>query len=306
MKRIKVIYLLLIIMMVLQGYKSSIIVKKQTVLKEAEEIEKAIISNELTIIEPIDLSHINNNNDEHSVEVSYNANKIMKYPIHSRYKKFKDEFCYELVIAESDEENISLREVKVIVSRINGEGIYDLEQVLINNNHSGYAWDSEGLYLADVNFDGSLDIIIENGHFGAQGSLAYSTYLWEGDRYVNSESFSNIPNAAIDEKNQYILGSWRNNAASHSHAMYTHINGEYMLSKVLEIRWGIEEDKESSVEEYYIAEYILTELLDGTEISTEVYSVGEYSREELERKFCSDESEWALLSGKWKQLSYRE
>lgn len=237
--------------------------------------------------------------------VSYKAKEYMKYPIESHYKKIEGDFCYELVIAKSDASTDNFRDVKVFISKQIEEGIYNLKQNIDIKYHDGAAWDSEGLFLYDINFDGVLDILVGNGHYGASGNQTYSAFIWNKGKYEACESFTSILNAAIDEENQVVLGWWKAHAAGHSHAKYSYVNGEYIVTEILTIGWGIEEGDSSSEDTYYIKEYILETFSKGEKISEKIFSVEEYSRNELEEIFCSEESEWAIYSKKWRSFSNR-
>ena len=85
-----------------------------------------------------------------------------------------------------------------------------------------------GLILTDVNFDGINDILVCQGHFGAQGMVRYACYLGSNGAFELNESFSEIANPSLDTKNRRVLSTWRNRAASHSWAMYSYISGEFI------------------------------------------------------------------------------
>lgn len=66
---------------------------------------------------------------------------------------------------------------------------------------------SNYFFFIDVNFDNYKDILILNGFYGAQGSAAYSCWLWNEqlNSYAENDSFSDIPNVSIDPTNKMIL-----------------------------------------------------------------------------------------------------
>lgn len=276
------------------------------------EIEKSESYDEdttlLTEIKPVtvqDLIEVNHDiNNIEDIIFDYRAEDYMDYPISSQYKTTSNDICFELVISLSYSQQILDRDVKVFISYLNDEGIYELDQIIINNGHTGDAWNKEGLYLVDVNFDGKLDIVVSNGHYGAQGAIEYSAYLWNGSSFRENLSFRGIPNAAIDIEREYILGWWRSNAASHCHAKYVYKDDVFALDQLLTIKWAVKGDENSEDEENYITEYIVQYDLFDSEGITEIYSTEKYSVEYLEEMFGADDSEWAIYSGKWKQIAF--
>ena len=297
----KLLVFILIIMLVLQGCKNNELESNNLDYTQDSGTIKEQEGNYSNLPTMITESKIHKN----YCNKSYNINDYMQFPVQSTYQLIDQGNCYELVIAYSDESGDE-REVKVFVSMINDKGIYELNQVLDNYYHTGFAWDRNGMYLLDVNFDNNRDIVVENGLFGAQGFIAYTAFIWKDGKYEPNDSFLDIPNAAIDNVNKLVLGSWRNNAASHSHAQYTFTNNKYMISSILTINWALDEESTSSEEECYIAEYILSEVYDNEEVVKEEYKVGDYSRAELESMFCESDSYWGLYGDKWKPLSFVE
>ncbi len=150
------------------------------------------------------------------------------------------------------------------------------------------------LQLIDINFDGILDILVDNGHFGAEGAVAYTCFINNKDSYIKYDSFSNIPNPAIDTENKKILSTWRNSAASHSWAMFTLQNNEFIMTDCLT------SIAEESSENDWI--YIVEKLIDGKLQETEKFSTIDYSDEEINNIIYDKNSYWELLSKKWINL----
>jgi hypothetical protein len=94
---------------------------------------------------------------------------------------------------------------------------------------------SELIFEADATFDGSNDILLSLGSFGAQGAVRYACFLYVDGGFVENPSFSEIANPVVDSENQVILSSWRNHAASYGYAMYRFINGEFVKTNRLTI-----------------------------------------------------------------------
>ena len=90
----------------------------------------------------------------------------------------------------------------------------------------------QGVVLADVDFDGTYDVLVWLGHFGAQGLLRYEAFLSRGDSYVRS-NFAEISNPQIDMENRLIRGSNRGSAGSHSFSIYEFIDGYFVWTNEL-------------------------------------------------------------------------
>ncbi len=252
-------------------------------------------------------NNIKNLKDESKITINkiknYNPKDFMKNSINSSFQIIDGNKCYELVTGTTKENEDIPRESKVFISKLNSKGVYQLEQVLENPYNDGEAWSDKGLYLIDVNFDNAKDIIVDNGHYGVQGLLRYTAFLWEGGKYKINDSFTEIENPSIDYKNKVILGSWRNDASSHGHAMYKFKNKKYETYKMLTIFWT---DSEIEGEEPYIGKYLVEEWDDMGRSTEKEYTVGEYTKEELEKMFCDPGTEWAIYSDKWSGITIVE
>lgn len=248
----------------------------------------------------IENKSINNKVESKDKIKNYKPQNYMKSSIKNSFQLIDGDRCYELVTGDTKENEDTPRESKVFVSKLNSKGIYRLEQVLENPYNDGQAWNNENLYLIDVNFDNIKDVVVENGNYGAQGLLRYTVFLWENGKYRINDSFTEIENPSIDYKNKYILGSWRNNAASHGHAMYRFINNKYEIYKTLNIFWEASEEEDG---EPYICKYVVEEWDDMGRSTEKEYTVGEYTKEELEKMFCDSGTEWAIFTDKWARIT---
>jgi len=180
----------------------------------------------------------------------YDPIDYMEYEIRSTYFLKDESRGYELVIAQGKE---YVRDVKIFVSQLK-EDVYCLSQVLEDTKHDGDAWDNQGLYLVDVNFDGEKDILVQNGHYGNQGAQSYSCYLYEDGEYVYCEGFEEIPNVSVDEENRMILSSWRNSAASHGWGVWVYENGTFHLQRSLTEEYRENEGNEGKQVVYWTDE----------------------------------------------------
>lgn len=220
------------------------------------------------------------------IEKDYEPKEYMDFPILSTFFRQEGEMGYELVIAKEDESRE--RDVKVFVSCKEG-AVYRLKQVLQDEGHNGDAWDAEGIYLIDVDFDGEKDILVLNGHYGNQGAACYACYLYRQGMYEACESFSNILNASVDAENELILSSWRTSAVTHGWGMYAYVDGSYVLKRAIEqtyltwydgdeIQWKIWEDLDKTKEGYPGSENVTEEFLesdyDEAVIQDRIYAKG--------------------------------
>lgn len=237
--------------------------------------------------------------DSDGINRNYNAEDYMKYKVQSSYFWKEDLKGYELVISQADEDEDYVRDVKVFVSKLEDE-TYVLMQVLEDKLHDGDAWDSEGLHLVDVNFDGEKDILVQNGHYGNQGTEYYSCYLYHNGSYQQCDSFSEIPNASVDAQNQYMLGSWRNSAASHGYGIYLFENGRYRLWRMLTLEFLPDETAEDEgdrvlwLDEEYDGDNVSLMNIENATITEQFSIEADYESDIVQEKFLGPESFWKL------------
>lgn len=216
----------------------------------------------------------------------------------------KDGYGYELVISQTGEEEGWLRDVKVFVSK-EENSVFCLQQVLDDEAHDGGAWDSEGLYLIDVNFDGEDDIVVQNGRYGAQGAAGYSCYLGSNKTYERCESFEEIPNASVDAKNKMILGTNRNSAVSHSYLVYQFKSGSFQLGRHLtidaELKGEEQQAEDSKGNKNYIRRYTIQ---DGSGNVLEAFTSEEKDEAYIESKIYGLDSYWQLnnYNNRWNSI----
>jgi hypothetical protein len=161
-----------------------------------------------------------------------------------------------------------------------------------------------GLIITDADFDGQKDILVVQGHFGAQGIVTFTCLLSNKKTYKISESFSTISNPALDRQNKRVLSTWRNHSASHSWAMFSVVDGEFVeterLTEEPEV-WG------EYVEEKFGCEVLVWRMEDtrfyNGNAEIETYLSSDYTDVEWLAMFYNEESFWGLLSSKWLTLS---
>jgi Protein of unknown function (DUF3298). len=155
-----------------------------------------------------------------------------------------------------------------------------------------------GFILVDVDFDGQEDVLVKNGHFGAQGAVTYSCFLQRDKAFVENESFSDIANPAVDAENQLILSTWRNWAASHSWAEFSYQKGAYVMTRKLteELRADYLPDEEIWV-------YTEEARINGKMQTVSEIETRNYTDEEILEMFHAPESDWGLWGDKWRTLN---
>ena len=221
------------------------------------------------------------------------------------YVKVADgERVYELIVADHvqlDSEFSTARfEAKVFVSERRNDAYYFLDSYSIQGRLGNI---SGGLVITDANFDGEKDILVSQGHFGAQGLVTFACYLGNNGTYELNESFSTIMNPSLDVQNHKVLSTWRNMAVSHSWAMYSYIDGEFVeterLTQEPETTGEMRED--GSGVEIEVWKHIVEHFGNGN-TESETYLTSDYSDDEWRAMFYRGESYWGLLSDKWRTL----
>ena len=69
----------------------------------------------------------------------------------------------------------------------------------------------------DINFDGTLDLMLYCGLYGNQSASMYDCYVFDGEQFIECGS---AMNPVIDEENQLILCWSRGSAYSYGETAY--------------------------------------------------------------------------------------
>ncbi len=151
------------------------------------------------------------------------------------YDRFKiDGWVFEWLISDYfDDDNWLFEDGVLVISR---ESDAEDTQIIHVKAEGGYAtWVSarNKFEYVDVNFDDVPDLLICTGHHGNSGLLTYYCFLQTENGFVESPTFTDIPNPAIDVDNQLILSQWRNDAASHSWAEFQCWDDTYVMLREL-------------------------------------------------------------------------
>lgn len=92
-----------------------------------------------------------------------------------------------------------------------------------------------GLHVVDVNFDGYRDVIILNTFGGAHSNTWYDCWIWNPETlsFIESESFSEICNPALDPEKKYIYSTGGSGAGNHEWSIYQYIDSEFVVTNSL-------------------------------------------------------------------------
>jgi|GEM_PF-1200427 len=209
---------------------------------------------------------------------------------------------YELIVSDYVFNGDSLRywdlyhEAKIFVSE-KRSGEFEPLHILDIHGRIGNA--TGGLIIADINFDGRRDILVKQGHFGNQGLVNFSAFIYENGEYAPNESFSQIANPAIDAENERILSTWRNWAASHSWAKFVYENGEFVMTDILTT--SPEEYGEGMNAPVFSWRYEVTQIRGGNSETT-IYLSSDFPDDEFAEMFFCESSFWGLASDRWRTL----
>lgn len=144
----------------------------------------------------------------------------------------------------------------------------------------------------DVSFDKIPDLLICTGHHGTQGFITYYCFLQTEDGFVESPTFTEIANPAIDTENELILSQWRNMAVSHSWAEFVYQDGEYTMVRELC------EDLLPSDEAQEVDKEIWVWTVNGEVLGRS----DELTAEEIDNLIYNENSEWGIMGDRWRTL----
>lgn len=144
----------------------------------------------------------------------------------------------------------------------------------------------------DVNFDDVPDLLICTGHHGNSGLLTYYCFLQTEDGFVESPTFTDIPNPAIDADNQLILSQWRNDATSHSWAEFQYQDDTCVMLRELceDAVWELGDSASDNV--------VWVWTVNGEEIGRS----DKLSEEEIADLIYNENSEWQISGDRWRTL----
>lgn len=147
------------------------------------------------------------------------------------------------------------------------------------------------IHEGDANFDGQTDVLLFQGAFGTQGASFYTCYLLENGTFTHAPSFSDLRNPVLDTESQVILGTWRNNACSHSYFLSYYTDGKFVTKEEL-VDGGYDSDGQKKYG-ITVLENINGEWVEQWHIPEEMefFTVPE--------EFTTEGSHWALFTDRW-------
>ena len=122
--------------------------------------------------------------------------------------------------------------------------------------------------------------------------MTYYCFLQTDAGFVESPTFTDIPNPAVDTENKLILGQWRNSAVLHSWAKYKYQDNVYVLYKELC------EDAEAPEGAKDASDYIWIWTVNGEVIGR----TDEFSESEIDDLIINENSEWKLTDDRWRTI----
>ena len=145
-----------------------------------------------------------------------------------------------------------------------------------------------------VNFDGCKDVIILNDFSGAHGNTWYSCWLWnpKTSSFVESRSFAEICNPALDPQNKCIYSAGGSGAEYWGGSIYKYIDGEFIMTN------NLDADSGGLTE---------TELENGKMVVVRKvsYDSGDKS-EDAERQYYIENGLWQLGNPRWYMVGGHE
>ena len=206
-----------------------------------------------------------------------------------------DGFVFEWILSNyEDDDDYFSEDGVLIISREDGTG--DTQVIHIQGEGGGWGppimLKEHKFQYMDVNFDDVPDLLVCSGHHGNQGLVTYYCFLQTDAGFVESPTFTDIPNPSVDMDNKLILGQWRNSAVSHSWAEYKYQGNAYVLDRELR------EDAEAPEGAKDASDYIWTWTVNGEEIGRS----DELSESEIVDLIYSENSEWRIADDRWRTI----
>ena len=142
------------------------------------------------------------------------------------------------------------------------------------------------IWEEDVNFDGTKDILIWQGHYGVHGDLGYRCYLANGDSglYEWCPAFQEIPNPKVDREQKLICG-WNRSGGTYDDTFYRYDGNTFVLTRRDMYAWDDASGEylllcslDASVVIYTETDYALVGTYEGTsglEYSFSIYTSGD-------------------------------
>ncbi len=182
-------------------------------------------------------------------QIVTDSNNDLLYTTNVNITTQDDSFRIELHGIDGYAESIS------IISNINST----LNQRFNVSNHIGPINDTFGLDLNDFNFDGYMDIRLQQvGGVGANTLFDYWLWNKEESKFVFSKSLSELTAVSFYPEDKIIVSENQSSAGfSYIEEVYVYVGNEIQLTKVLVREWNIESET---------FDYKFYEVIDGDKI----------------------------------------
>lgn len=175
-------------------------------------------------------------------EAEVNTNKKSGELISETKEYTGEKYHYEII------ENRNAEWQEIVSWQVNVyEGDLFIQEIYYEHDEdAGALADHENIiWEADVNFDGFKDLLICQGHYGAQGALGYRCYLANtiAAGFDYCEGFEDISNPQIDPVNKCIRSMIRSNAVSYYEEFYAYNGADFVLIKKDTYEWDDESNQ---------------------------------------------------------------
>lgn len=212
------------------------------------------------------------------------------------YDRFRiDGWIFEWLISDyHDDDNWFSEDGVLVISRESDAEDTQIIHVKAEGGDATWVSAKNKFEFVDVNFDDVPDLLICTGHHGAPGVLTYYCFLQTENGFVESPTFTDIPDPAIDAENKLILSQWHNWALSHSWAEFKCQDNEYVIYRELceEVFWDSDEKVISDEKEIRV-----------WTVNDEVIGRSdELSEEEIDDLIYNENSEWQIAGDRWRTL----
>lgn len=145
-------------------------------------------------------------------EDGWRLNKMVSQAALCGYVKQGEQYTYK-IWEVGDENNVWCYKIFVY----DGE---ELVQVIVQDNDTpSPASITEKIWEVDINFDGTLDLMLYCGLYGNQSAALYDCYVFDEGQFLEC-SCGRIGNPSIDEENQLIIDWGRASAISYEEHAY--------------------------------------------------------------------------------------
>ncbi len=177
------------------------------------------------------------------VDLSRNAYKDVTYEVSDRLHKDMPEYRFVAKGMTQGTENYAVgfvMGIKVFDEKEHPILSADFSETygdeVLGNPVYNEMMDTMGLHIVDVNFDGYKDLIILKGFSGAHSNTWYNCWLWDPktSSLVESKSFSEICNPALNPKNKCIYSAGGSGAEFWGGSIYKYIDGEFIITNNLD------------------------------------------------------------------------